>query len=147
MAPSEELETKMKLTVPVDLVSLAKLILSPPECRSISILTGAGVSVLRGFPTFDLLWACMTRYDPTRPIHGDSLPKTHDRTRPDPCHQLVRLSKLTSIRISNGRDFFARGDCDLAFLDLTQELGWIEDVQAKKEKLPLRSVEVENGWS
>ena len=52
MATSKEPEIKMKLTLPVDLAGLAKLILSPPECRSIAILTGAGVSVVSGIPDF-----------------------------------------------------------------------------------------------
>lgn len=36
----------MKLTTPVDIAGLARLILSP-ECKSIAILSGAGVSVAR----------------------------------------------------------------------------------------------------
>lgn len=41
----------MKLPLPVDLASLAKVILSP-ECKNICILTGAGVSVASGIPDF-----------------------------------------------------------------------------------------------
>ena len=44
--------------------------------------------------------------------------------------------KLAPVRISNERDLFAQGDCDSVFLDLIKE-------QAKKEKLPPRSVEFE----
>lgn len=43
---------------------------------------------------------------------------------------------------TNERDFFAQGDCDLVFLDLVQELGWLEDLQAKKEKLPPKSLDL-----
>lgn len=41
----------MKLSPPTDLAGLARLILSP-ECRSICVLTGAGVSVASGIPDF-----------------------------------------------------------------------------------------------
>eukprot|EP00934_Nitzschia_sp_Nitz4_P009380 Nitzschia sp. Nitz4//scaffold414_size9364//5848//6828//NITZ4_009100-RA/size9364-processed-gene-0.3-mRNA-1//1//CDS//3329551353//9370//frame0 len=41
----------MKLPTPVDLTSLAKLIANP-ECKSIALLTGAGVSVASGIPDF-----------------------------------------------------------------------------------------------
>lgn len=42
---------KMKLTTPVDIAGLARLILSP-ECESIAILSGAGVSTSSGIPDF-----------------------------------------------------------------------------------------------
>jgi NAD-dependent deacetylase sirtuin 2 len=48
----------------------------------------------------------------------------------------------SSSSTTNERDFFAQGDCDLVFLDLIQELGWLEDLQMKKEKLPPKSVEL-----
>jgi NAD-dependent SIR2 family protein deacetylase len=41
----------MKLTTPVDIAGLARLILSP-ECKSIAILSGAGVSTSSGIPDF-----------------------------------------------------------------------------------------------
>lgn len=41
----------MRLTTPVDIASLAKLILSE-KCKSIAFLTGAGVSVASGIPDF-----------------------------------------------------------------------------------------------
>lgn len=37
------------------------------------------------------------------------------------------------------RDFFAQGECDKVFLDLVEELGWIDDLQAKTHQLPLKS--------
>ena len=44
-------DTTMKLTTPVDIAGLARLILSP-ECKSVVILSGAGVSVASGIPDF-----------------------------------------------------------------------------------------------
>jgi len=41
----------MKTTTSADIISLAKYILSP-ECKSIALLTGAGVSVASGIPDF-----------------------------------------------------------------------------------------------
>lgn len=41
----------MKLTTPADIAGLARLILSP-ECKSVAILSGAGVSVASGIPDF-----------------------------------------------------------------------------------------------
>lgn len=41
-----------------------------------------------------------------------------------------------------GRDFFAQGDCDRIFLELIQELGWLEDLKAKKDQLPVKSQEL-----
>ena len=40
------------------------------------------------------------------------------------------------------RDFFAQGKCDEVFLDLIQELGWLEDIQAKLGELPEQSVKL-----
>jgi NAD-dependent deacetylase sirtuin 2 len=36
-------------------------------------------------------------------------------------------------------DFFAQGDCDEVFYKLIQELGWTEDLKAKKDLLPEKS--------
>jgi len=38
-----------------------------------------------------------------------------------------------------GRDFFAQGDCDSVFLDLIQELGWLDDLKAQNDLLPPKS--------
>jgi NAD-dependent deacetylase sirtuin 2 len=40
---------------------------------------------------------------------------------------------------SSGRDFFAQGDSDSVFLELIRELGWTEDLIAKKDLLPTKS--------
>jgi NAD+-dependent protein deacetylase sirtuin 2 len=40
------------------------------------------------------------------------------------------------------RDFFAQGDCETVFLNLIQELGWLQDLKSKMDKLPPRSVEL-----
>lgn len=40
------------------------------------------------------------------------------------------------------RDFFAQGDCDEIFLQLIQELGWVNDIQAKKDSLPEQSLKL-----
>mmetsp|Transcript_10399 Transcript_10399/g.14685 ORF Transcript_10399/g.14685 Transcript_10399/m.14685 type:complete len:329 (+) Transcript_10399:251-1237(+) len=39
----------------------------------------------------------------------------------------------------NGRDFFAQGACDEMFLELIQELGWMDDLKQIIEKLPAKS--------
>jgi hypothetical protein len=33
-------------------------------------------------------------------------------------------------------EYFAKGDCDEKFLDLIEELGWTDDLWAKRELLP-----------
>lgn len=40
------------------------------------------------------------------------------------------------------RDFFAQGTCDQVFLNLITELGWLDDLVAKKDILPSSSVEL-----
>lgn len=40
------------------------------------------------------------------------------------------------------RDFFAQGDCDSVFLNLVRELGWLDDLEAKKGELPPSSVKL-----
>jgi NAD-dependent SIR2 family protein deacetylase len=40
------------------------------------------------------------------------------------------------------RDFFAQGECDSVFIKLIQELGWMEDLEAKKDLLPPKSKEL-----
>jgi hypothetical protein len=43
---------------------------------------------------------------------------------------------------SSGRDFFAQGDCDSVFLDLIQELGWLEELWEKRHDLPPQSADL-----
>lgn len=43
---------------------------------------------------------------------------------------------------SSTRDFFAKGNCDQVFLDLIQELGWLEDLKVNMENLPPESVKL-----
>mmetsp|Transcript_5028 Transcript_5028/g.7378 ORF Transcript_5028/g.7378 Transcript_5028/m.7378 type:complete len:263 (+) Transcript_5028:2-790(+) len=40
---------------------------------------------------------------------------------------------------NNGRDFFAQGQCDEMFLQLIQELGWLDDLKQSIAKLPEHS--------
>lgn len=40
------------------------------------------------------------------------------------------------------RDFFAQGDCDKVFLQLIRELGWLSDLERKKDLLPEKSREL-----
>jgi len=40
---------------------------------------------------------------------------------------------------TNERDFFAQGQCDEIFLQLIQELGWLDDLKQNIEKLPEHS--------
>ena len=82
MVTPKEPDTKMKLTVPVDLAGLAKLILSP-ECRSIAILTGAGVSVASGIPDFRSPGGM---YDTLRPDLLTATPYQKQMMEQDPTH-------------------------------------------------------------
>ena len=43
---------------------------------------------------------------------------------------------------ASGRDFFAQGDCDSVFLDLIQELGWLEELWEKRHDLPPQSADL-----
>ena len=40
------------------------------------------------------------------------------------------------------RDFFAQGSCEDVFLNLIIELGWLEDLRAKIDQLPLESADM-----
>jgi hypothetical protein len=72
----------MKLDLPVDLAGLAKLILSP-ECRSIALLTGAGVSVASGIPDFRSPGGM---YDTLRPELLTATPYQKQMMEQDPTH-------------------------------------------------------------
>jgi ribosomal protein S19E (S16A) len=37
------------------------------------------------------------------------------------------------------KDFLAQGECDALFLQLIEELGWLEDLESKKDLLPPKS--------
>lgn len=39
------------------------------------------------------------------------------------------------------RDFFAQGECETFFLNLIEELGWLQDLKSKMDKLPPQSAE------
>mmetsp|Transcript_11864 Transcript_11864/g.32652 ORF Transcript_11864/g.32652 Transcript_11864/m.32652 type:complete len:355 (-) Transcript_11864:480-1544(-) len=51
----------------------------------------------------------------------------------------IEYHRGASNRKSEGRDFFAQGDCDSVFLDLIDELGWIDDLVSIQAELPSRS--------
>jgi hypothetical protein len=42
----------------------------------------------------------------------------------------------------NSRDFFSQGSCDGVFLELAAELGWLDDLYAKKDELPPTSAKI-----
>lgn len=44
----------------------------------------------------------------------------------------------------DGRDYFAQGNCDEVFLNLIKELGWLDNLVAKKHLLPPKSQELLN---
>jgi len=73
----------MKISPPVDLASLAHLILSS-DCQSIGMLTGAGVSLAAGIPDFRTPLSGI--YDSLRPELLTATEKQRDLIREDPTY-------------------------------------------------------------
>lgn len=78
-----------------------------------------------------------------------------------PANSLVNLVPKSTIRVvvntepvgedlgidyyhKNGtsRDYFAQGECESVFLDLIDELGWLDDIKAQMDLLPPKSQEL-----